>query len=107
MTAPATLSMAATAAVIDMSWERFRKVWPTFVRHYRFPQPLERPTPTGKRPKLCWDEAAVKAWWAGRQRGRMAAPEHGAANDAHLPAATAHRVAVQRSQVAARMQRIA
>lgn len=106
MTAPATLSMSDTAAVIGLSWERFRKVWPTFVRHYRFPQPLERPTP-GRKVRLCWDETAVREWWSARQRGHVAAPQHGAANDAHLPAATAHRVAQARSRLAANMQRTA
>lgn len=105
MTAPATLSMAEVAEIIDLSWERFRKVWPTWVRHYNFPQPHERPA--AKRPRLTWDEAEVRAWWAGRQRGRMGAPRHGAANDSHLPAATAHAVALARSRIAANMQRSA
>lgn len=55
MTAP--LTMHEAAAAVGLSYERFRKIWPSLCAGQAFPQPFRA---------RVWDAAAIEAWKAQR-----------------------------------------
>lgn len=92
---PAAYSMAQAAARCGRSRERFRKVWPTWVKTLAFPAPHLRPPDSD----YAWDKAAVDAW-VERRTSALATPtaDPEPANDARGEARTAHVRAVQLHQ---------
>lgn len=63
---PDALSLQATARECGVSWERFRKVWPTWRRELGFPAPFKAPSANG-RGTYAWRESAVQAWKLARE----------------------------------------
>lgn len=89
------LDMEQAAAAVGLSWERFRKVWRSLPG---FPQPVKRPSLSGKG-TYAWRAEAVEDWRKARERaGLSAAPAP--ANDSAFPGRAAHRSAVQRQRAA-------
>jgi hypothetical protein len=95
-----TLSMTDTAAAVDLSVERFRKVWPSWVKAFAFPKPTPRPGLTGQRVRYIWEAEAVETWKARRRAalGRDSATPD-AANDEALAEASPPRVAHYRARL--------
>lgn len=60
----AVLSMRQTAALVGLSYDRFRKVWPD-LQGLGFPAPFIG---------VKWDQAAVEAWKAARTNRVAALP---------------------------------
>lgn len=62
---PDVLTMRQVAHALGYSYDRFRKVWPLWVRDLAFPRPF---TGAGLRRTLIkWDAADVLAWKAARK----------------------------------------
>lgn len=103
-----TLSMTETAAEVDLSVERFRKVWPTWVKTVAFPKPTPRPGLVGNRPRFFWEAAEVAAWKARRAVALMTDSANPcAANDEAQDALVAHRVARHRARLETLRERTA
>ena len=67
MTAPATYTLAATAARCGVSACRLRRAWRTWAEKLAFPSPIIEPPAAN----YAWDRAGVEAWVEARQRGRL------------------------------------
>ncbi len=77
---PDVLTMHQVAQTLGYSYDRFRKVWPQWVRDLAFPRPF---VGAGRRGSLVkWDAADVLAWKTARKaalgpRDALPAPDPG------------------------------
>jgi len=104
----APLSLRQTAAAVGLTYDRFRKVWTTWVRERGFPAPFSAPGDA-----YAWNADSVEAWKHRQElaRAEAFAPPPAAANDGGArfggaPAAgvSAARLARERQAMAARMK---
>lgn len=93
---PDVLTLTLTARLVNLSAERFRKVWPQWVRKFDFPAPFKSP-PMGS---YAWRREAVEAWREARERALGAAAP--TPRPRSLDPLFAHKAAVARQRALAR-----